>query len=154
MKHESKLLTSDFEIVREVVNQQANLLSAFGFEPCELKWEGSPTLRRYPVFGFLNKRTEMRIDFAFFSAQESFGGGFVVTISKPLNHLLNVKDYLKSHGHEAPARLFRYRASNTDVRSFAQSFFDMFDGLLRKELASIVQGKAWEDTPIDWMGYK
>jgi hypothetical protein len=89
-------LTGDLKVVSEIMSQHVKRLSIFGFDPSEVKWEGSPKLRRYPVFGFLNRQTGMAIDFAFFSASEERNGGLVVTISKPGNHLLNVKDYSKT----------------------------------------------------------
>lgn len=147
-------LTGDFEIISEVVRQQEGEFAARGFEFSEVVWEGSPKLRRYPVFKFRNRRTGMMIDIAFFPASAGRNGGFVVTIIKPVNHVLNVKDYLKLHKNEEPTRFFTYRDPNTDVRSFAREFFQTFVGLMHKELAPILEGRVWEDTPIDWMGYK
>lgn len=96
----------------------------------------------------------MEIHVLFSPAREGRNGGFVATIVKPVNHVLNVKDYLKLHGVEDPMSRFRYREPNTDLHAFAQSFFQMLGGLLRRELAPILRGEAWEDTPTDWQGYK
>jgi hypothetical protein len=147
-------LTGDFEIVGEIVGQHTENFSASGFEFAEVTWEGSPNLIRYPVFKFVNQRVGLSIRILFFPAQTGRNGGFVVSISKPVNHVLNVEDYLKFRGQEDFIPFFTYRDPNTDVRAFSEAFFQMLGRLLRGQLAPILQGKAWEDTPIDWMGYK
>lgn len=147
-------LTGDFATVNEIVHEYTGEFAAIGYEYTETTWEGSPKLLRYLVFKFKNKRTGMVIDIAFFPAQQGRNGGFVVTIIKPVNHVLNVEDYLKLHGPGELRQFFTYRDPNTDVREFAQAFLRTLGGLLRKELAPVLLGKIWEDTPIDWMGYK
>jgi len=67
---------------------------------------------------------------------------------------LDVKTYLKLHGREELTKLFRYRDPKTDVGRFADSLFQMLVGLFDQELKSIIEGETFEETPIDWQGYK
>lgn len=147
-------LTGDFAIVNDVLRECRPELSSLGFEYVVTEWGGSPKLRQYPVFKFRKKRTNMELGILFSLAGQGLNGGFVATITKPKNHLLDVKDYLRLHGHEDSTRLFSYRDPNTDIRVFAQDFCRTLLGVMRSELAPVLDGKIWEDTPIDWQGYK
>ena len=147
-------LTGDSAIVNEVVRQHASSFGRYGFELTGVTLEGSPKLQPFPVFHLLNKRTGMRIDVSFFAATGRLNGGFTVLIIKPVNRKLDVEDYLKLHGREELTTFFNYREPTTDVRRFADSFLQMLVGLLNKDLKPILDGKLFEETPIDWMGYK
>jgi hypothetical protein len=96
----------------------------------------------------------MEIDISFVAATKGLNGGFTVLIIKPVNHKLSVEAYLKSHGREILTGFFTYHDPTTDVRSFADSFLRMLVGLLDGDLKPILDGKTFEETPIDWMGYK
>lgn len=154
MLHVIPPLAGDFAIIGEIVQQHADDFTAHGFELSEITWKGSDKLGRNPVFKFLNQRTGITIRISFFPAKNGLNGGFVVMILKSANHRLDVEDYLKTHGRDELTKFFTYRAPNTDVRAFAQAFFQTLGGLLNRELAPILRGETWEDTPIDWMGYK
>jgi len=147
-------LTGFFATVSEVLHGYSAQFSAQGFEYRATEWEGSPKLGRYPVFKFWNERRSMEFAILFSPALEGRNGGFVAALAKPSNHLLNVEDYLKLHGREELTHFFTYREPSTDIRAFAQAFFQMLVGVMRSELASILDGRVWEDTPIDWQGYK
>jgi hypothetical protein len=147
-------LTGDDSVVNEVVQQHAPGFSARGFDFKEVTLEGSQELGRFPVFHFLNERTAMAIDISFCAAAKGLNGGFTVLIIKPVNRKLDVEDYLKEHGREALTRFFTYRDPATNLRNFADEFLRMFVGLLDRDLKPILVGKTFEETPIDWMGYK
>jgi hypothetical protein len=144
-------LTGDSAVVNEVVREHAADFSVYGFDFDKVTWEGSRELGYYPVFEFANRPTGMVISIAFSSAENGRTSAFVLLIIKPGNHKLNLKTYLKLHGRED---LFTFRDPQEDIRSFAQNFFEMLDRLFRSDLAPILQGEIWEDTPVDWMGYK
>ncbi len=147
-------LTGDFAVVHEVVCRHVPAFVAHGFEFKGVTLDGSPESDRYPAFHFSSERSAMEIDISFFSAAGGLNGGFMVFIIKPVDHMLNVKDYLKLHGREALARFFSYRDPATDIRSFAETFLQMLGGLLDRDLKPIIEGRTFEETPIDWMGYK
>jgi len=147
-------LTGDFAIVNEAVRRYVPGFSAHGFRLTEVTLEGSAKLQRFPVFHFLNEHTAMGIDVSFISATGGLNGGFTVLLIKPGKHKLDVEDYLKSHEREGLTRFFTYRDPATDVRGFADTFLQMFVGLLDRDLKPIIEGKTFEETPIDWMGYK
>jgi hypothetical protein len=147
-------LTGDYAVVNEVVRQYGPRFATHRFELTGVTLEGSPKLQPFPVFHLLNKQSGMRIDISFFAATGGLNGGFTVLILKPGNRKLDVEDYLKLHGREEPTNFFRYRDPITDVRSFANSFLQMLCGLLDEDLKPILDGKIFEETPIDWMGYR
>jgi hypothetical protein len=147
-------LSGSFATVSEVIREYTVEFSARGFDYRATEWEGSAKLGRYPVFKFWNERRKMEFAILFSPAREGRNGGFVVTITKPKKHLLNVKDFLKRHGREDLAHFFSYCEPNLDIRAFAGAFFQMLVGVMRNELAPILEGRVWEDTPIDWHGYK
>lgn len=147
-------LSGDDAVVSEVVQQYFPAFTAHGFHFQEVTLEGSEALGRFPVFHFHNQQTGMRIDISFFAAAPELNGGFNVLIIKPVNHKLDVEDYLKAHQREMLTKYFTYRGPAADMRSFAEIFMQMFAGLLDRDLKPIVDGNVFEETPIDWMGYK
>jgi hypothetical protein len=148
-------LTGDFAIVRDIVRQHTGEFITHGFELVNVTLvPGSSKIQTSPVFEFLNRRTGMTIRISFSAAHDGLNGGFGVRIIKPVRRRLNVEDYLKLHGRGGLTKYFRYRDPKTDVRSFAESFLQMLSGLLDEDLKPILDGKTFEETPIDWMGYK
>lgn len=147
-------LTGDFSVVNEVVQQHAPGFAARGFELKDVTLAGSKELGRFPVFHLLNEQTAMQIDISFCAAARKLSGGFTVLIIKPVNRKLDVEDYLKAHDREMLTKHFTYRDPSTDVRAFADKFLGMLVGLLDRDLRPILEGRTFEETPIDWMGYK
>lgn len=147
-------LSGDDATVNEVVQQHTSSFAAHGFNFKEATLEGSQELGRFPVFHFLNEQTAMRIDISFCAAARGLNGGFTVLIIKPVNQKLDVEDYLTEHKREALTKYFTYRDPATDIRGFADTFLRMLVGLIDRDLKPILEGKIFEVTPIDWMGYK
>lgn len=147
-------LTGDSAVVEEVVRQHAAEFGAQNFELTGVKLAGSAKLQIFPIFRFLNKRTGMAMDVSFFSASQGHQGGFGVLIVNPVNRKLSVKEYLRLHGRKELAQGFNYRDSSVDVRGFADSFIRTLLDLMSNDLKPILEGRVWEETPIDWMGYK
>jgi hypothetical protein len=147
-------LTGSFAVVGDSVHQHLDEFARHGFKLSSVVWRGSDKLGRYPIFKFLNQRTGMAMRISFFPAQNGLNGGFVTMILKPVNHRLDVEDYLKMHAKSELTRFFTYRDPNADLRVFAHAFLQMLDGLMAKELMPVLEGKVWEDTPVDWQGYK
>jgi hypothetical protein len=135
----------------------ASMLHGFpplGFELTEITLEGSPRLSQFPVFHYLNKQTGMRFHISFFAAKDGLNGGFTILIIKPVNRKLNVEDYLKRRERNELTSFFTYPDAKTDVRKFANNFLQMFCKLLDTDLKPIIDGQTFEETPIDWQGYK
>ena len=147
-------LTGSYAIVRDVVRQNAPSLAKRGFDFSGVSLIGSPELQQFPSFAFLNKRTGMQIDISFIAAAAGLNGGFNVMIIAAGNRKLDVEDYLKLHKLNSLAKPFTYGDPKTDLRLFADSFFKGLDGIFDKELKPILDGKLFEETPIDWMGYR
>jgi len=127
---------------------------ALGFELTGADLAGFPKLQRFPVFHFLNRQTGMQIDVSYYVNITGLNRGFTVLIIEPLNNKLDVEDYLELHGHEELTKSFSYHGPITDPRSFADCFLQNLVGLLDSDLKPILEGRVWEETPIDWMGYK
>lgn len=144
----------DFAAVDEAMRRHAAIFAAHEFLFSGMSMEGSPELRRFPVYRFRNERTSLGIEIAFFAAAEGLNGGFTVLITKPVNQKLDVEDYLDSRGSAASTERFAYRDPGTDVRGFADDFLRMLGGMLDGELKPILDGEYFEATPMDWMGYK
>lgn len=96
----------------------------------------------------------MRIYISFFAAARGLNGGFTVLIVRPENRKLDVEDCIEKHGRETLTGLLTYRDPATNLHSFADTFFRMLVRLFDSDLKPILEGKVFEETPIDWMGYK
>ncbi|MGA3045469.1 MAG: hypothetical protein ABSD67_02530 [Terracidiphilus sp.] len=154
MNFDALELAGDDAIVNDVVLLHSFDFATHGFNFKEVTLEGSQELERFPIFHFLNERTRMKIDISFCAATRGLNGGFTVLIIRPGNQKLDVEDYLKEHGREQLTKYFTYRAPAANVRDFADTFLMMLAGLLDRDLKPIIEGKTFEETPIDWMGYK
>lgn len=147
-------LSGDEATVNEIVQQHASEFAAHGFDLTEVTLKGSEETVRSLDFNFLNERTAMSIDISFFAAVRGLNGGFNVSIFGPDNRMLFVDDFLKKHGREALTEFFTYRDPATNLHSFADTFFRVLVGLLDSDLKPILEGEVFEETPIDWMGFK
>ena len=75
-------------------------------------------------------------------------------ICPPDNRKLNVRDYLDRHGRSETSASFTSDDPTRGLREFAESTVRTLLGLFDNELKPIVEGKRFEETPIDWQGYK
>lgn len=146
-------LTGDFAIVEEAVRRHAPDFANFGYELTSTTLAGSPELQVFPLFHFANKKAGMSIDISFFPAQQGRNGGFNAMIVRAGNRKLSVKEYLKTHNKPEWAESFNYREP-ANVRDLSEATLIKILELMGTELKPILQGKVWEETPIDWMGYK
>lgn len=145
---------AEFAVVDEVVRAAAPEFAARGFVLTNVAVEGSPRALLSLVSHFSNKQADLDLTVSFFAASDGLNGGFNVMIVKPPNRKLVVLDYLERRGRTDLPRLFTYSDPATDLRSFAESRIRTLLDLLDGELKPIVEGKTFEETPIDWQGYK
>ena len=154
MDQQQPTLTGSDGAVEKVIRETVPTFSRLGFAFTGFTVGGSSATQRFPIFHFFNKDTGQRIDLSFLAARGGLNGGFNVLIVAPKNRKLDVEDYLKLHRIEEPIRAFTYRDPETDVRLFATDFLNVLFRLFETDLKPILQGKAFEETPIDWMGYR
>jgi len=147
-------LTGDFAIVEDVVHRYLQELATFGLEFERVTLDGSPKLQPFVTFHFLHNRSGIRVDIAFFAAAQGKNGGFTVLIVDRGNRKLNVEDYLKAHGREDLSPAFRYRHPESKLEDFATTFLQILCGLFGGELKPVLEGQVFEETAIDWMGYR
>ncbi len=147
-------LTGDDAVVEKVVREHVPAFAGLGFALTGSTLGGSSTLQHFPIFHFFNKRSGLRLDISFLAARAGLNGGFNVLIVAPRNRKLDVEDYLNQHKIEEPTRAFTYRDAQTDVRGFATAFLKVLLQLFETELKPVLDGKTFEETPIDWMGYR
>lgn len=146
-------LTGDFGIVEESVRRRIADFANLGFELTDVRLAGSPALQVFPMFHFANNKSEMSLDLSFFPARPRQTGGFTILIVRPGNRKLSVKEYLRAHGESELAEVFNYREP-ANIREFSESALAKLIEVMAKDLRPILEGKLWEETPIDWMGYK
>lgn len=147
-------LTGDSAIVAAAINARAPELLARGFEFVSTTLEGSPKTGQFPSFNFVNRKTGLQLTISFSPAPQGLNGGFIVLITKPVNRKLDVEEYLKRRGRKDLESVFTYRDPATDIRKFAESFVDALTRALDAELRPVLEGKVFEETPIDWGGYR
>lgn len=146
-------LTGEFAIVEESVRRHGPGFSTFGFELADVTLAGSPALQVFPMFHFANKKSGLSIDMSFFPSRQGKNGGFNVLIVGRGNRKLSLKEYLRAHHKPELAEDFNYR-SPADIREFCETVLNELLNLMATDLKPILDGKVWEETPIDWMGYK
>jgi hypothetical protein len=145
-------IAPEFAVVNEVIRAHASEFAARGFTLTNVTMNPSQLIRSI-VFHFTNDRAAPRLSVSSFLGRAGLKRGFNAMISTPDNRKLNVHDFLVRHGRSDMARLLTEDAP-TDVRAFSESSVRMLIDLLDNELKPIVEGKTFEETPIDWQGYK
>jgi hypothetical protein len=146
-------LAAEFAVVDEAVGAHASEFAARGLILRNLAEGGTPPFVRSIRFHFSNARAGLRLSVSFFVGRSGARRGFTAMIEKTGHGSLDVGDYLEHHGRSDMARLLIHDGP-TDVRAFAESSLRMLLGLLDDELKPIVEGETFEETPIDWQGYK
>jgi hypothetical protein len=139
-----------FAVVDEVVRAHLPDFEARGFTLTNVTLEEPPPSI---VFQFSNARAGRLLDVFSFLARTGFKRGFNAMISTPDNRTLNVRDYLVHHGRSDMAQSLTDDAP-ADVRAFSEASVRMLISLFDSELKPVVEGKTFEETPIDWDGYK
>jgi hypothetical protein len=139
-----------FAVIDEVVRSHEPEFAALGFTLKNVMLEGPPPAI---VFQFSNAGADRFLDVSSFLARTSPRRGFSAMISTAANRKLSVHDYLVRHGRSDIAQMLTDDAPS-DVRAFAESSVRLLLDLLNGELKPVVDGKTFEETPIDWAGYK
>lgn len=148
------ILTGDYAIVQGVILQYLPRFEAHKFELREIAEATVAGENRHPVFRFFNDQIQVRLDLAFSAAINGLNGGFTAHFEDRKRRLLDVEVYLKSHGHQDLSKLMTYRDPNTNIGAFADSFLKVFCSLFDTDLKPIVDGQTFEETPVDWLGYR
>jgi hypothetical protein len=143
-------LAPDFAEVDQVVRAHAPEFAARGFVLTNVALEGSPESLLLLVFRFSNNAGALDLRISFFAASDGLNGGFNAMIIKPVNRKLDVADYLESRGRTDLQQSFIYNDPATDLHRFATSVVQTLLGLLDNELKPVIEGKTFEETPIDW----
>lgn len=148
-------LTGDNAVVSDVVREYVPKCGTHGLAFRGVTLDRAASRHEpYPSFHFSNPKNGIRMDVSFAPATQDLNGRFVVRIRKPTNQTLNVSEYLKAHGREELTKYFTYHDPATDVRRFAEDFVQMLIKLMETDLKPVLEGRVFEETPIDWMGYK
>jgi hypothetical protein len=143
----------EFAEVDEVVRAHTPEFAARGFTLMDVTIERPGSVLRSIVFHFANARAGLRLRISSFVGTSSPKRGFSAMISTTDHRKLNVYDYLVRHGRRDMAQLLTDDAP-ADVRAFCEASVRLLIGLLDNELKPVVEGKTFEETPIDWDGYK
>jgi hypothetical protein len=143
---------ADFAAVDRVVRAHAPEFAARGFTLTAVTPSPSQLIRSI-VFQFSPNRAGLRFSISFFLGPDGLRRGFNAMLITPDNRKLNLDDYLVRHGRSDIVPLLT-RDGPPDVQAFAEASVGILIGVLDNELKPIVEGKTFEETPIDWQGYK
>jgi hypothetical protein len=107
-------------------------------------------------FAFTNESTGMRIDLLYTPPLQTRKRSFVVMVSKGRNKSFTLGDYLTARHRDSVKYQLRDAANSGDLATSWRNYFDELSKLLSQDpdLADIVDGRRWDDIPIDWMGLK
>lgn len=121
----------------------------YQYDGTELSKDGSTLLIK-----FRNPSSGMSIRLTFFAATGGRNGGFTAFIVRRDQASLDVAQFLRNRNLRSALQHFFYRDESTDVSTFASAFVQTLDDLLENELKDVVEGRRWENVPVDWMGLK
>ena len=147
-------VAAEFAVVEEVVRTHTSDFAIHGFTLMNVTEGGTRPFIRSLTFHFSHPLPRLLLDVSFFVGRSGARRGFTAMISKPGDGRLDVEDYLKLHGRSDVSASLTLDGPPTDLRSFAESAIQTLLALLDNELRPIVEGKTFEETPIDWQGYK
>jgi hypothetical protein len=106
------------------------------------------------ILEFLSRKLGMEIGVSFFPAKKGRGGRFGVRLINSENLRLDVEDFLRNHRRDDLLPYFEYRDPETDIAEFSKDFFEVLMRLFCTDMRRIISGNSFEETPIDWQGYK
>jgi len=144
--------TRELAVVEEVFHAYASEFASRGFTLMNVT-DRTP-LTQSIVFHFSNARARLLLNVSFVVGVSGRRRGFVALICNADNRKLDVRDYLKLHGRSEISEMFTSDDPTRDVRSFTESTIRTLLQVFDNELKPIVDGKTFEETPIDWQGYK
>jgi hypothetical protein len=147
-------VASQFAVVEEVVRAKVSEFEAHGFVLTNVTEAGTPPFVRSLVFHFSNAGAGLLLSLSFFIGRSGQRRGFTALISRAGNGRLDVGDYLELHGRSDLSALFTSDDPSANLRSFAESAIRTLLSLFDNELKPVVEGKTFEETPIDWQGYR
>jgi hypothetical protein len=154
LQNVDSIVTNEVSIVYEVARTYLGDISAKGYSVRSVKVECKEQIPPCLSILFLNRKIFLELDISFFPARNGGNGAFLCRISKSNGQHLRVEDYLKIHGRHDLLPYFTYLDPKTDIATFANDFFKMLLALFHSDMKSIIEGKTFEETPIDWLSYK
>jgi hypothetical protein len=142
----------EFAVVEEVFHAHASEFASRGFIFVKVT-DGTPLVQSRG-FEFWNAHAGLSLTVSFVVGVSGQRRSFNALIHKPDHGTLNVRDYLKLHGRAEMISVFTSDVPAAELRAFTETAVRTLLTLFDNDLRPVIEGKTFEETPIDWDGYK
>ena len=141
------------QVVADVVVERSPQFECHGYILKAAEVVVSPLQGRIPGFLFENNEAKRILRIDFLPARSDLNGVFTATLYRESGQgSMSILSFFRKRGHEGAGR-FVYREP-ADLRKVTSEFLSLLLREFDLSLRDYVVGRAFEETPVDWQGYK
>lgn len=146
-------IEAELDLALKLMPQYEAIFIDRGYRLLDTFIERDKVLADGRVFVFQNDRAGRRIALTYYPPKRATRS-FALSVEKPDGPYFTLRNYLSKHKHDAIEDRLMPKAG--EVEDFWRDHFAALADLLATDsnLRAIIDGKTWEDVPIDWQGYK
>lgn len=144
----------EIRIAVRTVESFRDRFSTFGLEYLGAQTEQSNLAGDSAVFLFRHVKSGVLLRLSVFPSIAAKKRSAVVILTNRRGQTLNVNDYLTVHKQEETRSEFVADRASADIGTFVEHVVNALLNLLAADLRTVLEGRHWEDIPIDWAGYR
>lgn len=150
----SSAIEAELKRAPELMDRFDGLLVGRGYRLVNWHIETSRRTSDSIVFTFENPSSRRKVELSYYPPFDDDKRRIRVSIKDQRGEVFTLLRYLWKHKREEDER--KLSIASTDAEEFWRDYFAALRALVEKDptLAAILDGKQWEDTPIDWQGAK
>jgi hypothetical protein len=147
-------IASELQTALALIKGYIWVFASHGYEYSGSQSQSSKVAGDSIVFTFVNDKAGMRITITYFPPYKQQQRDFVILVHDGKGENFSLGDYLQTHKRDDVQLLLKAENRNPDFRVYWEDFFRKLDRLFNADLNDIVEGRRWENIPIDWGDYK
>jgi hypothetical protein len=147
-------IEAGLELARELIKDYESVLSRRGYQYEKSEVRTSRITADSVDFFFRNDVTGGRIDISYTPASGNYPQFLNALITNSRGQHFTLGSWLQAHKRQDTIKRLIDVARTGDVRGYWDHFFALLDHLFDTDLKDIIEGRRWEEVPIDWQGLK
>jgi hypothetical protein len=144
----------EFDEITDLVLKRLQLFACHGYGFAHSEILKSKAELKYLSFEFHNESTQMRIVLSYVQPKDGTQRLFSIFITNSRKEEFHPTSWLKQQGRIEDVKHLMRSSESVSVIQFAENALRFIHDLFKNELKDIVEGRSWDDAPIDWVGFK